>query len=57
MSTPRRRVLRAVTGLTVGAFALAACGTSGDNTPASSSDTKLPEDGRLLPAVAAARRP
>ncbi len=41
MSTTRRRVFRAVTGLTVGAFALAACGTSGDNTPASSSDTKL----------------
>ena len=43
MSTTRRRVFRAVTGLTVGAFALAACGTSGDNTPASSSDTKLPK--------------
>src|ERR1700712_5205792 len=41
MSTTRRRVFRAVTGLTVGAFALAACGTSGDNTPASSSGTKL----------------
>jgi ABC-type sugar transport system substrate-binding protein len=41
MSTTRRRVSRAVTGLTVGAFALAACGTSGDNTPASSSDAKL----------------
>jgi ABC-type sugar transport system substrate-binding protein len=41
MSTPRRRVVRAVSGLTVCAFALAACGTSGDNTPASSSGTKL----------------
>jgi ABC-type sugar transport system substrate-binding protein len=43
MSSTRRRVFRAVTGLTVGAFALAACGTSGDNTPASSSGTKLPK--------------
>src|ERR1700712_4128633 len=37
MSTSRLRVVRAVSGLTVCAFALAACGTSGDNTPASSS--------------------
>ncbi len=41
MSTTSRRVVRAVSGLTVCAFALAACGTSGDNTPASSSGTKL----------------
>jgi ABC-type sugar transport system substrate-binding protein len=41
MSSSRRRVVRAVTGLTVGVFALAACGTSGDNTPASTSGTKL----------------
>jgi ABC-type sugar transport system substrate-binding protein len=41
MSTTSRRVVRAVSGLTVCAFALAACGTSGDDTPASSSGTKL----------------
>jgi ABC-type sugar transport system substrate-binding protein len=41
MSRSRRRVVRAVSGLTVCAFALAACGTSGDNTPTSSSGTKL----------------
>jgi len=41
MSTSRRRVVRAASGLTVCAFALAACGTSGDNTPAASSGTKL----------------
>ena len=40
-TTSRRSVVRAVSGLTVCAFALAACGTSGDNTPASSSGTKL----------------
>ena len=45
-STSRRRALRAVSGLTVCAFALVGCGTSGDNTPATSgssgsSGTKL----------------
>ena len=37
MSTTRRRVLSAASGLTVCAIALAGCGTSGDNTPATSS--------------------
>ena len=37
MRTSRRRLLSAASGLTVCALALAGCGTSGDNTPASSS--------------------
>ena len=41
MSTSRRRGLSALSAVTVGALALAGCGTSGSNTPASSSGTKL----------------
>ena len=58
MSTSRRRVLRAVTGLTV--RRLRARGVRHlrrQQPPASSSGTKLPEDARLLAAVAAAPGP